>query len=82
MRHGKGDKPEMALGSDGQVLKHKPDTNSIISIRQAERTGSKTTDQVPGKHALWLGWVMRLSKLLLLLLDLLPWLTVIFGLWW
>ena len=59
--------PEMTLGSDGQVLKHKPDANSIIRIRQAERTRSKTTNQVAGEHALRLLLVVGRSELLHLL---------------
>ena len=50
----RGDKPEGTLSPDGEILQHKPDTNSIISIRQAESTSSKTADQVASEHALWL----------------------------
>lgn len=68
---GKEDKPEGTLSSDGEILKHKPDTNSILSIRQAKSTSSKTTNQIAGEHALWLLAVRLVSCLRELLLGLL-----------
>jgi hypothetical protein len=72
--------PKVTLSSDRQILKHEPDANTLISVCQAECTGSKTTDEITSEHALWLCLVVGRSGELLLLLDLLA--GVLRWWWW
>jgi hypothetical protein len=45
--------PECSFSADRQILKDKPDTDSVIGVSESERAGCQTADQIPREHSLW-----------------------------